>query len=406
MMKLLFNERDLAGVLDAKAVKLSMAIGSLSEDRVLNTSHEDLSNYYTDKYRIEGLKIDESKIQIRYGDAQIDVSNRIDYFVRDRSGPFYITGTRIVFYMPFTGDQNLFYYYPSTYSYDPPQADVRRGEVVFTYDRTTQDAEKVRSEFERDLNKLKNYLEWISGDVEQFNSSLRAKTDQLISARREKLLNDRGLAEQLGFPLRRRDKSTTYVTPKVKRRVVPQMPTASTEPFKPEPALSKEDYDYILSVLENMVLVMERSPGAFKDMREEDIRTHFLVQLNGHFEGQATGETFNYEGKTDILIRTDGRNIFIAECKFWNGPSGLKDALNQLQGYISWRDTKAALLIFNRGTNMSTVLEKIPEVVRQHPRYKAEHPFNSETGFRYVFGHRDDPNREVFLTVLVFNVPT
>jgi hypothetical protein len=37
------------------------------------------------------------------------------------------------------------------------------------------------------------------------------------------------------------------------------------------------------------------------------------VQLNRHFEGAATGETFNHRGKTDILIRVDGKNIFIAE---------------------------------------------------------------------------------------------
>jgi hypothetical protein len=28
---------------------------------------------------------------------------------------------------------------------------------------------------------------------------------------------------------------------------------------------------------------------------------HFLVQLNGQYEGQATGETFNFEGKTDMI---------------------------------------------------------------------------------------------------------
>jgi hypothetical protein len=41
-----------------------------------------------------------------------------------------------------------------------------------------------------------------------------------------------------------------------------------------------------------------------------------LVQLNGQYEGQATGETFNFQGKTDILIRVDGQNIFVAECKY------------------------------------------------------------------------------------------
>ena len=42
-----------------------------------------------------------------------------------------------------------------------------------------------------------------------------------------------------------------------------------------------------------MVKVMERSPKAFHGLDEEGIRSHFLVQLNGHYEGQATDETFN-----------------------------------------------------------------------------------------------------------------
>ena len=150
---------------------------------------------------------------------------------------------------------------------------------------------------------------------------------------------------------------------------------------------------------------MERSPRAFRNMNEEDLRTHFLVQLNGQYEGQATGETFNYEGKTDILIRSGGRNIFIAECKFWTGSAGLKETLDQLLGYTAWRDTKAAILVFNRDTNTSTVLERIPETVREHPNHKSGEVTNLETGFRYTFGHRDDENREITITILVFDIP-
>jgi hypothetical protein len=39
----------------------------------------------------------------------------------------------------------------------------------------------------------------------------------------------------------------------------------------------------------------------------DKIRQHFLVQLNGQFEGDASGETFNYDGKTDIPKRPHRR---------------------------------------------------------------------------------------------------
>ena len=166
-----------------------------------------------------------------------------------------------------------------------------------------------------------------------------------------------------------------------------------------------DDYEHILSVMTNMALVMERSPSAFAAMDEEALRSQFLVQLNGHYEGQATGETFNYEGKTDILIRVKGKNIFIAECKYWSGPKKLIDTVNQLLGYASWRDTKVAIIIFNRNKNFSQVLEAVPGAIKAHPNFKREIDQPSETSFRYAFAHRDDPNREMTLTVLAFDVP-
>src|SRR5580698_7522141 len=96
------------------------------------------------------------------------------------------------------------------------------------------------------------------------------------------------------------------------------------------------------------------------------MRSHFLVQLNGAFEGQATGETFNFQGKTDILIRVDGRNIFIAECKFWKGEKSFLETLDQLLSYLSWRDSKAAVLVFNRNVNFTAVLDKITVTTPTH----------------------------------------
>ena len=407
MTDLLFCSSDLQNVLAGQEQGLSREIGTLNEDRVLNTPPEELCGYFVEKYQVEPIEIDESGIQVDYGDAQIDVSHRFEYAVFDRSTPTYVTGTRVTFFVPFSGDSDLFKCRPSSFNLNPPRGVVRGNELVIVYDRTRQDVANIAGEFEREKQNLKGYLAWISGDVGHFNSTIRQKVGEQIRARREKLLQDRGIVENLGFPLKRRSGvPTTYVSPEVKRRLSPKLPPASADPYAPEPTLDMEEYEHILSVVSNMVVVMERSPRAFKDMAEEDLRQHFLVQLNGQYEGQATGETFNYQGKTDILVRTDGKNIFIAECKFWSGPSGLSAALDQLLSYASWRDTKTALLVFNRNRKMSTVLEKIPEVVRDHPNYKRDTPYNSETGFRCILGQRDDPNRELTLTVLVFDIPS
>jgi len=151
---------------------------------------------------------------------------------------------------------------------------------------------------------------------------------------------------------------------------------------------------------------MELSPHVFHNMGEEDLRFHFLVQLNGAFKGQATGEAFNFQGKTDILIRVEGKNVFIAECKFWKGEKALLATLDQLLSYMSWRDTKAAVLVFNRNADFTAVLARIRETVPAHAYFKRDLGASGESAFRYVFAQPSDSNREIILTVLAFDVPT
>ena len=75
--------------------------------------------------------------------------------------------------------------------------------------------------------------------------------------------------------------------------------------------------------------------------------------------------------------------------------------------YAAWRDTKTAIIVFNRDKDTSAVVSQIPELVKQHPNFKREATsYKTETGSRFVLHHRDDKNRELTLTVLLFDVPT
>jgi len=404
--KKLFSEFDLIDVLKSREQRMFEEINSIDGNRLLNSSIEDLCSYFINKYMIEVPQLKEDKINAGQHEEKVKVSKDRRPSIEDQSEPFYVLRTVINYYIPFEGDPELFQYRPLTHSLNPPRGIVSENELILSYIRTDHDVAAVKSAFERDLAQIRQYLEWAKSSVSEFNASLNYKVRNRIETRRQKLLQDQGLVAALGFPLReRKNASNTYTVPMARKKIKPQMPKASTAPFVPEPVLDFNDYEHILSVICNMVLVMERSPKAFRGMNEEDLRQHFLVQLNGQYEGQATGETFNFEGKTDILIREGDRNIFIAECKFWHGPQSLKDAIDQLLNYASWRDTKTALLIFNRSKDFSNVVAQIPTVVKAHPNFKHELPYNSERGFRFVLHHRDDINRELILTVLAFEVP-
>ena len=403
---LLFWQSDWHSVTQNQINAMSEEMSGIPGDRLLNTAEADLTNYFVEKYRLDVPVLDKDGIYVDQEETQVDVSGDFRRAILDPSRPYYIPGTSVHFTVPFSGDPNMFRVRASGFSLNPPRAEVNRNTLVLTATGVDLDYAGLRAEFNKRIEEVERNLGRQRQDAISFNKELRRQVINTIQSRRNKLLADQARVASLGFPIRARsDAPQTYVTPTV-RRVQPTLPVATTSPSEPEPVFTNLDYEHILSVMSNMVHVMERSPSTFANMGEEALRDHFLVQLNGHYEGKASAETFNYEGKTDILIRDKGRNIFIAECKFWNGPKSLEDTIDQLLGYTSWRDTKTAIVLFNRRKNFSLVLDAIPGAVRSHASFKRELDLPTETDFRYVLAHREDPNRELTLTVLAFDVPS
>lgn len=403
----LFASRDLRELLDARVSAMLQEIEQLDANRLLNTSPTDLAAYLVEKYTLQAPSLRRDDWSASEHEAQIDVRNDPNRWITDRSRPCYIPGQRIEVEVPIEGEVELLYARASNFSSSPPRANIRSRSLILEF-KVPQDGplRDIRQEIDRTLAEIDQHLSWIKNDLNSFNGGLLHTADETIAARRQKILSNQGRIAALGIPLKSRpDAPKTYAAPEVRRKVTPSLPSATASPYEPEPVLDMENYNHILSVIQNMAQVMERSPSAFKGMGEEDLRQHFLVQLNGHFEGAATGETFNFNGKTDILLRANGRNVFIAECKFWKGPKHYRETIDQLLGYTAWRDTKTAILIFNRGTVMSTVLDGVATETTRHINFKRKLDWKHESGYRYFFHHNCDTNREFMLTVLIFDVP-
>lgn len=381
-------------------------INAKDSNYILNVSISDYTKYLYEKYKLTTPVLHEEKINVVSREIQIKSSNYSMY--RDISDPYnsgYVNGTSITLIIPFDGDALLFIHRPTTYYTNPPTGVINNQELLISVEVVDKPLEYVKIELDKQKSVISEYLGWVEKEVKVYNQKLAQNINLQITARRDKQLKDSNLVASLGYPLREKSGvPKTYTVPVERKKIIPQ-PIASTESFVPEPTLDMENYDHILNVVNNMALVMERSPQAFKSMGEENIRQHFLVQLNGHYEGKATGETFNYKGKTDILIRENGKNIFISECKFWKGAKVITETIDQLLGYLSWRDTKTAIFLFNKNKELSNVLSQIPEIVKNHPKFKRKIKYNTETGFRYIFSHNSDSNRELYLTILVFDIP-
>jgi hypothetical protein len=390
----------------AQEERVKQRVLSLPPNQLLNASEQDLIDSLVDEYRFNVPVLDEDASYIAdSNETRVDARLDPKRMVVDRSRPCPILGNRHVIAVPFNGDAGLFKVRPHIFQSGRPQAEIGVDELRLTFIRTDHDAEALSRDYQREMGPIRDYLRSLRESADQFNLKLLTLVKSEITKRKNHLLANAAMTAALNLPLKRREGvPQTYAVPLTKRRPRIDEIKVTGVPFKPEPALSDDEYEAILSIIKNMVAVMERSPRAFATIQEEDLRTHFLFQLNGQYEGMATGETFNFRGRTDIFIPFDGRNVFIAECKFWSGEKAFLETISQLLSYLSWRDTKTAILVFNRNKDHSAVLKKIASAVRDHILYKRV-IYEEESTFRYVFGQPNDPNREVTITVLAFDVP-
>jgi len=405
MMDELFNQTSWHSFVESNRTKLGDEIRSFDGNRLLNTSEESLVQYFVEKYNFTIPKLREDEIVVDQKEVDIDVSKDPNRRFFDRSAPFYIKGTNLTFYIPFTGDEIFFKIQPSQHYMQIFRGKITNACVVYSVSGPELNPDAVKQQFERYLREISEYLTTQMRDSVGWNSGIEGIVRNQLLERKAKLLRDQNIVSVLGYKMRENPLAPkTYGAPEVKRKKI-DLPPASTAPYKADPALLDGDYESILSILENMTHVMERSPKAFKDINEEALRMHFLMQLNGQYEGAATGETFNYSGKTDILIRSGGRNVFIAECKFWKGKSQYLETINQILGYASWRDTKVAILIFNRNKSITRVLDEIRSSTQEHSNYLSQKSQSNEGRFRYIFSQPSDTNRQMIITVMVFDVP-
>jgi len=412
-MVTLFSRTNHGEIFQQQFGALKIEIEQLDANRFLNTSPDDLEKYFVKKYSLETPKLRRDEMVADEREIMTLSKTAPDTIIKHsglNSSLFsdIVPGQRIEIEIPFDGESKLFYAQASTDSSTFPRAQVKEQSLLLIFEIPSNSQQDILSDTNRTLDKIERYLDWTRNDVNEFNTTLSRTINSLIEGRRQRIFANQQRVASLGIPIKiRTDAPKTYAVPSIKRKIAPKLPTASTLPYEPEPVLEMEHYEHVLNVIQNMAQVMERSPSVFVGIKEEDLRVHFLVQLNGQFEGRATGETFNMNGKTDILLRENDRNVFIAECKVWDGPSLYQKTIDQLLGYTAWRDTKTAILIFNHDRTMDTVLKSVKAETEKHANYKRTLlDWKHETGFRYVFHQNGDKNRELTLTVLVFDIPS
>lgn len=403
MADLLFFPGDLSSTLDSHRRKVIDHIEQLSESYVLKVNEAELILHVAKEYYVSPLEIAAEAEIIGDGEVANLVQGTFDTYTR--LTPVVNVALR------FTGDCGLFKLRPNQYHSNPPRGDVQQGEVRMTFGLDpSRPPESVRQEVEHWVGNIRQFVEWQRPQIDGWNQQVEQLAKTLFTARKERHLKKNSMVAAIGLQMRRRDDPLgTYSVP-VPRKKLPsetpsRPPTVPPGEFVPHPALEEQNYREILGHLRYMSRTIERDPTAFAKMEEEHLRSHFLMHLNGAYEGQATGETFSVKGKTDIFLNVKERAIFIAECKFWTGAAAFGPIIDQLLGYLTWRESKAAILLFVRNADIGKVLEQIPALVSAHRLYTKHEAWSEKGEFRFLLRSARDESLPLILTVMCFHLP-
>ena len=404
-----FNEGDTLATFRNIIDSVTNEIKELENEYVLKASIAELEEYFIDKAVVEPIVLHSDQQYItRQSSIQIDVSHDFNraVFSGERA---VVRGTKIDIAIPFEGDHMLWRLRASTWTWSSyPDIEVRDGEIIMSvsFPDDSANPDKLKTDINRNIKSLEGAIGYLKNDVSSHNGSVPDTVKQALTRKRELAQATTGAVAALGIPVKRTDSSPTFTVPAKRRAKPAKKPTVETGSYHPEPVLDEKEYQHILEIIRSMSLVIERNPASFASLDEESIRDHFLLQLNGHYEGGATGETFNASGKTDILIREENKNVFIAECKFWRGQKVFIEAVSQLLGYLTWRDSKCALMVFNRTQNSNSVRQKMHEAVESLPEHRKTVFHHPDGNSRYILIKESEPGKEITVTTQLYDIPS
>lgn len=342
-------------------------------------------------------------------DTEVDVSwDQRRYFsdyYSDHARHF--PGYRVSVHIPFEGDESVFNLRPSTFTLSSPRAHIKGSDLILTIKYPHDTEPDIDGEVNTIIGSVSQYLGWARGEIDSFNSSLEQQAIRAIEACRIRIeKRDAGLAKS-SIPVRRSGGAKTYIPDALVRRPAPSLPATRADDTPPrlEPVLREDIFEHILEVIRRQMAQIEKSPGAFALMGEEDRRHVILSMLNTHYKGLASAEAFNNKGHTDILIRHEDKNLFICECKFWSGQEGFSGTIDQLFGYTGWRDTKLAIVMFVREKALTALLKKARTALGKHPQFVSWKDAASETELRATMRWPGDDERLADLNVFFIHTP-
>lgn len=225
-MDLLFRRGSLSDFIEQQKLDLKSEIESLPTSYILKESGQDLFEQLVSKYRLKVPVIHHNAVYVgEPKDIDIDVSHEPGRDINKRQRPFFVKGTSITIIIPYNGDGRLFQYQPLSFNYDPPCGEVVGEELHLVYESTDHDASTLKQKYKREIEKIEMWLTFVTNDVESYNNTLENFTRSAVAKRKNKLLDDQKMVEDLGIPKKRHNYTArTYTIPNSNKKTKVQYP--------------------------------------------------------------------------------------------------------------------------------------------------------------------------------------
>lgn len=408
----LFSDFELRQILEGNSQKSLGKIEQIDKEKFINNSDKQICEYIYEQSFVEEIILHTERQQVEQREIKIDVRNDKSRDVRDRSVPCLINGLEIIVEIPFTGDPFLFKSRPSRYNLNPPRAIIEerseksQGILRFSIEMPSDkilSPEEIKRKIDSRTASINSYINDIKTDVDNYNIQLKSHILQSVQARRKRLDASHKLIEALGIPIKQRPGAPDIKPLPIIKRSVPSLVSKPKDP--PEPGIAEETYEAIQKTIRHEGRTFETTPKTYQKLDEEELRDIILAHLNGQFKGKATGEAFRKTGKTDICIEESNRAAFVVECKIWRGKKEAMDAIDQLLGYLTWRDCKAALVMFNKkNSGFKEIQEKVPNIIKGHPKFIKQVNCFEAGEWRFLMESAKDTDRRITVHVFLFDL--
>jgi hypothetical protein len=260
------------------------------------------------------------------------------------------------------------------------------------------------------LENLQWWLNSCNEDIQNLNPRLRAAVEQIIQGRKDYVTRTRSdfaeMVRQVSFPLKLKPSAQgTLISLPVRQELKPIL-KPPTPKHPEEYTLKREEVLAVIEFIKRFGQSLEATPQSVAGLDEDDIRALILAQLNGVVNGAATGESFSKLGKTDIRLNLPKGDILIAECKVWHGTKAYGKAIDQIFGYLTWRQSYAIIITFVRNKDFTNVLAQAKSAIQAHRTYRNRfhEPSEAHLVSQHVFP--DDPGKSVEVHHLLFHFPS